>query len=105
MGYRLEISRIIDSDLGGTKLYGYVEDVTKLKSWNWLVNNGHLNEENKLFFEWDGNPSIILSKDEFRDFTKLYWEDIKDFRNPEWNMPDTIKDLIEEDCSKLLEWW
>jgi hypothetical protein len=110
MGYRLEISKVVDVNFG-SKLYGYVEDkyVDKLKSLQWLVANGHISEEEKHFADWGGNPSIILRKDEFKEYMELYYQDLNEFKNSDktslWEFDEDMKKLIEEDCKKLLEWW
>lgn len=109
MGYRLNISKVIDADIGGGKLYGYVEDMNKLKSVQWLVANHYLEQENVNFPDWEANPTIVLRKDEFNEYIKLYYQDLNEFRNPDktslWEFDEDMKKLIEEDCSKLLEWW
>lgn len=103
MGYRLEISKVIPSDVGGSKLYGYVEDETKLKSYKWLLNHGYIDGDE--VWTYGCNPQIVLTKHQFKEYMELYWNDLNTFRNPEWEISEELKKLIEEDCDKLLEWW
>jgi hypothetical protein len=101
MGYRLEISKIIDADFGGTKLFGYAEDEHELKSYQWLLQKGYIKGDEVWTYGFD--PQIILTRREFAEFINLYWEDLQNYA-PGWVMPQSLKDLIEEDCSKLLTW-
>jgi len=108
MGYRLEVSKIIDVEFG-SKLYGYVEDMNKLKSVQWLVASNNLEQEKVNFPDWYGNPQIILTRDEFKEYIELYYQDLNEFRNNDktslWEIDEDMIKLINENCSKLLEWW
>ena len=92
MGYRLNVEMVGESSpkYYGTKLYGY-DDETKLKSYQWLIENGYLdaNEE----YVWDycyDNPILMRAKD-FKIFAELYNEDVNKF------IPELLKDYFIKD--------
>lgn len=107
MGYRLEISEIKYKACGG-KLYGY-SDEKQLKSHKYLVEKGYLDGDE--YFGYGYNPSIPLRADEFKEFIKLYNEDYNEKRQLDGENKDCIindryiKELLESDESKLLEWY
>lgn len=84
MGYRLEIYDINKKYLCcGGKLYGYVDDMEKLKSLKWLRKHGKTNVDEDDFgvewWEYDGENEQILTKSEFKEFIELYIDDKKKF--------------------------
>ena len=107
MGYRLEISAVKYRACGG-KLYGY-SDEKELKSHKYLVEKGYLDGDE--YFGYGFNPSILLRADEFKEFIKLYNEDYNESRQLEGEDKDciindrNIKELLENDENKLLEWY
>lgn len=119
MGYRLEMSEI-KYKACGSKLYGYCE-TSKLKSYQWLLSKGYLDgiEDKKFvdrngitFAECNGNPQIIMRKDDFKEFIKLYNEDLNEHpdiwvhHEQDWLInKQEIKDLIENADWVLLEWY
>lgn len=115
MGYRLEISKIKYAACGG-KLFGYVEDETKLKSYQWLLEKGYLTgNKDEEFWDYGYNPQIILRPSEFREFIKLYNEDCNNMESDwvvhpkDWVINSKeINELINcKDYEEyiLLEWW
>ena len=114
MGYRLEISKVEYRACGG-KLYGYAGNTAeelgirdKLKSVKWLLDNNFVSKETFWNYGYD-NP-IILNKEEYKEFIKLYAEDKKEYHKKygEELDKDYFKDafeLAEEDGDKLIEWY
>lgn len=102
MGYRLEISEITYKACGG-KLYGYLDDEEKkLPSYQWLLEKGYLTGNETWYYGF--NPRIILTSEEFKEFIELYILD--KMNESEYTMiEDSVKDLIETKCDKLLEWF
>lgn len=103
MGYRLEISELEYKACGG-KLYGYVEDTTELKSYKWLLDKNYIDGDE--YWSYGCNPKIILDKEEFKEFIKLYNEDCN---NAGHEKDVVLKDkdfqeLIKSDKYKILEW-
>ena len=50
MGYRLEVTQVGGTlSYYGTKLYGYVEDETALKSYKFLRDNGYFDADDVVF--------------------------------------------------------
>lgn len=76
MGYRLSISKV-NEVYYGTKLFGYVDDENKLKSFNYLKDNGYIDGDEV----WDYNcaNAIVMKKTFFEEFRKLYAQDLKDY--------------------------
>jgi hypothetical protein len=73
MGFRLSVvcKDAKDIKFYGSKLYGYVEDETKLKSWKYLNGLGKLEEigMDDVYAYWDGYVGDIeLSEKEFNLF-------------------------------------
>lgn len=104
MGYRLEISKIKYSTCGG-KLYGYTE-TDNLKSFKYLYNKGYL--EGDEYWSYGCNPQIVLSATEFKEFIRLYIDDLKEYYHyGEDEKSEIIEDLIrlsKTKGDKLLEW-
>lgn len=104
MGYRLEISEFKDLNVG-TKLFGYVDDETKLKSYQWLLEHRKIVGEECWTYGY--NPKIILNSEEFKEFIVLYIEDKKEYYSYP-NFEEFANSLLKisetEDC-KLLEWY
>lgn len=104
MGYRLEISKVKYSTCGG-KLFGYT-NVEKLRSWKYLKENGYI--EGDECWDYGFNPYIVLNEEEFKDFIKLYINDLKQYYQFPSNLNNLIKDLInlsKTKGNKLLEWY
>lgn len=114
MGYRLEISKIEYRTCGG-KLYGYEGNSTddlvnnsNFKSAKWLLDNNFIDEDN--YWDYGCCNQIVLDKDEYKKFIKLYAEDKKEYHKKygEELDEDYFKDafeLAEEDGDKLIEWF
>ena len=103
MGYRLEISEIKYKACGG-KLYGYTDE-KQLKSYTYLVKKGYLDGDECFGYGFYGN--IPLSAEEFKEFIELYNEDCNEISKTKdivINSKD-IKELLENDNDKLLQWW
>jgi hypothetical protein len=103
MGYRLEISEIQYKASGG-KLFGYV-DKEKLLSHKWLLDKGFIDGDE--YWNYGCNPQIVLTAEEFREFFKLYGEDLKNFYKYDINeiIDKDLEDLLKSKNDKLLEWW
>lgn len=109
MGYRLEISKIKYTGVCGGKLYGYTDDETlhKMKSYEWLKKNEYI--EGDECWGYGFNPQIVLNKEDFIEFVKLYNEDLNNFydcyNEKDWfiNNEEIIK-LMNDDSKKILEW-
>ena len=78
MGYRLNVQQITkEPEFYGTKMYGYVTDVTALKSFRWLAAHNKIDTEADRDC-WDAYASmdIRMTAEEFREFIQLYVEDL-----------------------------
>lgn len=111
MGYRLCIEQIQkEPQLYGTKLYGYVTDVTKLKSFQWLAEHNKIDpEEDRYCWEGYASMDIRMTANEFRDFIDLYAEDLSTEYNYQWNHfhEDEVgifMELYESDNDKIVSW-
>lgn len=104
MGYRLEISKIEYKESGG-KLFGYVEDETKLESWKWLKNHEFITGDE--YWDYGCNPQIVLDDDEFKEFIELYIFDLHNYYKYEIDSDwiKSLRDLAKTKEDKLLEWW
>ena len=105
MGYRLSVEKVGDNTpkYYGTKLYGYVDDETELKSYQWLIKEGFLNESEEYVWEYCCDNPILMRVESFRDFVILYNEDLNKFLKPE--MEDSfIKDEDIQQFLKLDDW-
>lgn len=104
MGYRLEISELKYKKSGG-KLYGYVEDETKLESWKWLKKHDYIDGDE--YWDYGCNPQIILRNEEFQEFIELYIHDLQNYYK--YTLDDDwirdLRDLGDNDDYKVLEWW
>lgn len=107
MGYRLNIAQIKEVWYG-TKLYGYGIDLSKLLSYQFLVSLDKI--DGKECWDYGAYNYIVLDKNEFKEFIKLYDEDL--FNNPVYyqqeknefiNKPE-IQKLLKSKCDKLLSW-
>jgi hypothetical protein len=93
MGIRLTIYKVhARPDFYGTKLYGYVSDITKLSSYNYLLKNGNYNYA----CEYGGDPMLPIKMpiEDFKVWIKLYGDDVKKY-SP---YPDT--DIFEDEDIK-----
>lgn len=114
MGYRLEISKSEHKKRCG-KLYGYVENEKELKSYKWLKINGFLKNLVDDWYDYNVNPKIILDSNEFKEFIKLYNEDMNENMpgdlktsgfEKDWVINDeTIQELLNDFEDKILEWY
>ena len=102
MGYRLGIIEKKESYYG-TKLFGY-EEHSKLESFKYLMELGKVEEDD--YFDYSTNQSITLSDTEFREFIKLYNEDLNNFCefNNEFINDKEIQKLMDTRYDKILEW-
>lgn len=100
MGYRLAVSEV-EQVYYGTKLFGYVHEET-LKSYKYLKDIEAIKGDEQWDYGFD-NP-IVLSIKEFKDFRKLYAEDLKENNGKiesDWFLKET-KHLIELEDYKLI---
>ena len=101
MGYRLAISEL-EQVYYGTKLFGYVDDETNLKSFKYLKDIDVIKGDEIWDYGFD-NP-IVLSIKEFKDFRKLYAEDLEENNGKiesDWFLEKT-KHLIEREDYELI---
>lgn len=112
MGYRLTVEQIQkEPQFYGTKLYGYVDDVTKLKSFQWLAEHNKIDpEEDRYCWDAYGSMDIRLTAKEFREFIALYEEDLEPLtlanRWNRFNIDDVaiLKELRDSDNDKIISW-
>lgn len=76
MGYRLCISKV-NEVYYGTKLYGYVDDENKLKSYNYLKDNEYIDGDE--IWSYSAENPIVMRVCVFKEFRELYAQDLKDF--------------------------
>lgn len=105
MGYRLDVSEIKQRyTIAGGKLYGYMpkRKLRKLKSYQWLKENGHITGKET----WDyGHENIcILNGDEFRDFWTWYAIDWKDTYGEYIQMTRKELESYNNDKDKVISW-
>lgn len=113
MGYRLEIHKSKYTGFSGGKLYGYIDTdkLKELKSFRWLVDRYYLEENDANRFNYGFNPKIVLEDKDFKEFMKLYEEDFEKYYSYDkgWFYEqihsEQFKELLEDDCDKILEWW
>ena len=109
MGYRLEISKMKHTYCAG-KMYGYRYNTEELKSYKWLLEHGFVTGKEE-FWHYDGNPKIVLNRLEFKEFIKLYNEDLNNCNGnaedeKDWLINDKeMQELINDNCDKVLEWF
>lgn len=103
MGYRLEISEAKEV-FYGTKLYGYA-DVEKLKSIRYLISKEKLTEDKAEYgFIYGSDMPIVLSKQEFVEWAKLYSEDYDKYCPYKCANDDDEYSFIEdEQIKKIIE--
>ena len=100
MGYRLNVQMVGDNTpkYYGTKLYGY-EDEAKLKSYQWLINEGFLDANQTYVWGYDFVNPILMKAEAFKIFAKLYNEDLNKFLIPQ--MRDYF--IKDEDIQQFLQ--
>lgn len=108
MGYRLEISETEYKACGG-KLFGYCDE-EELKSHKYLLDKGYLDGDEYFNYGFEGN--IVLRADEFKEFIKLYNEDMNEQRAPYGCIEkdciinsEDIQELLKSDKDKLIQWY
>ena len=81
MGYRLEIDMVGKKNfICCGKLFGYVEDNTKLLSCQWLINNEYLDKEkDTIYFGFGFEGNFVLRGYELKEFLSLYIKDLENF--------------------------
>lgn len=105
MGYRLEISKVT-SLACGNKLYGYIDPETlhKCKSWQWLDEHGYLDPNEKDKWTYGYSHEMLLLKDDFEEFIKLYIEDYNKYAPYGGELSlDDFDEALDEFCVRL-EW-
>lgn len=100
MGYRLSVEKVGDRYpcYYGTKLYGYVNDETELKSYQWLVKEGFLKADEIYVWDYCCENPILMRVEDFKIFAKLYNEDLNKI------LPNFKKDYFikDEDIQQFL---
>ena len=110
MGYRLCVEQIQkEPQFYGTKLYGYVDDVTKLKSFQWLAEHNMINpEEDKYCWDSEASMDIRMTASEYREFITLYREDIEKAYGVHFtileNDNELFRELYNSDNEKIISW-
>lgn len=111
MGYRLWIEDKDDERLGfyGTKLYGYVRDERKLRSYEYLVRIGKFDGNETFTYGYDNE--IELTAEEFKKFAEAYDEDYYDANDKDKDCPrgwfvgnPDIAKLMASDADKIVSW-
>lgn len=106
MGYRLFVEKVGKDNpkYYGTKLYGYYDE-KKLKSYQLLIKKGYLNE-NKYYNWWSYScdNAILMRAEDFREFAKLYEEDLNQYYEDDHNPADFIEDEDIQAFMKLDDW-
>ena len=79
----------------------------KRLSYNYLLKKGYLDGDE--YFSYGFNGNIVLSAKEFREFVELYNEDYneeKTYIEKDWFInSEEIKELLEDDSQKLIQWY
>ena len=119
MGYRLSIECKNNPELRyyGTKLYGYVEDESKLLSYEYLKRIGKLDEivnldvnnfESVEDIKWDYcfDCHFVLTAEQFATFIGLYAQDLCDKYDSifAFSFLRKIVRIIAEPGDKIIEW-
>lgn len=110
MGYRLEVEQVGGKlYFYGTKLFGY-EDEEKLKSYKFLIKNKYL-DEYSTFFNYNHSNDFVMEIKDFREFVKLYNEDLNNFTFYSNEKDRFIKDKtiqkflkLEDDDRVVISW-
>jgi hypothetical protein len=123
VGYRLEIDEFANSGyekgIYASKLFGYVEDDSELSSYKYLKDNHILQQEfneecvknDTCFFGYGVEPKFVLSAEQFRQFMKLYEEDLRKFRDIEYinclSDEEQIRysNMLLSENPKMITWW
>ena len=94
MGYRLTVEKVGDKEpkYYGTKLYGYCDE-EKTKSYQWLIKNNYLNKNEHYYWHDCSDNAILMRAEQFREFAKLYQEDLKDRYETSENLFIEDKDI------------
>jgi hypothetical protein len=96
----------------GTKLYGYIGDEfevpeRKLKSYQYLVEIGVINDEEIIYFGYGfTEQNYKLTKEQFKKFVELYMQDLEEWEtitNKELFRKE-ITPIVELDCDKYISW-
>lgn len=116
MGFRIDIRCEEKPDVCyyGTKLYGYVEDETKLASWKFLNEHDKFKElmcnspvDDPKDIYWGGcTENITLTEKEFGLFIGCYTEDLVDEYGVRYalNFLKEVIPILTEPGYKLISW-
>ena len=112
MGFRLHVRCTNNEDVEyyGTKLFGYVQDETKLKSWRYLYGLGKLKEigMDDVYAYWDGYVGDIeLSEKAFDLFIGYYIDDLIDKYGDKIDIGEfviAICPVLKEPGGKIVSW-
>ena len=97
MGYRLEVTQVGGTlSYYGTKLYGYVEDETALKSYKFLRDNGYFDADD-VVFTYGASHDTVMDVVDFRVFAELYNEDLNEYCEEKdfFINDETIRKILE----------
>ena len=109
MGFRLSVTCKDNEAITfyGSKLYGYVEDETKLESWKYLKELGKLDEISMgdEYAWWGGYVGDIeLDEKEFNLFIGYYTKDLVDKYGDASDFMKGIYPILNEPGGKIVSW-
>ena len=111
MGYRLEVTQVGGTlSYYGTKLYGYIDDVTVLKSYKFLRDNGYFDADD-VVFTYGASHDTVMDVCEFRKFAVLYNDDLNKYLEVSLGKDffindETIREILElDDYSRVVISW
>lgn len=105
MGYRLCVEKVGDSNPNyyGTKLYGCCDE-EKLKSYQWLIKKGYLKENEYYSWSYGSDNAILMRAEDFREFAKLYEEDLNEYYEYDHSPANFIEDKDIQAFMNLDDW-
>lgn len=105
MGYRLTVEKVGKDKPAyyGTKLYGYCDE-EKLKSYQWLIKNHYLNSDEYYVWSYCCDNAILMRAKDFREFAKLYEEDLNNYYEYDYNPANFIEDKDIQAFMNLYDW-
>lgn len=105
MGYRLTVEKVGKDKPSyyGTKLYGYCEE-EKLESYQWLIKNGYLDKDKYYSWSYGSDIAILMRAEDFREFAKLYEEDLNKYYEYEKYDSTFIGDPDIQEFMSLDDW-
>lgn len=78
------------------KLYGYVNDETKLDSFKYLKNLGKFDDYDYILWDYGASHDIELTKEQCKTFVELYKKDYFELWKNDWANEEYMKRFNEE---------